>query len=809
MNGFDKFLKKLKTDRNTFFTYLFLLITIFILVDRLTEYLLIVFTGVAYSYFGPIKYAICFIFPIFGFAFSMSSKYITCDDDKLGWFYAYCIFLYTLVTTMVVEWINSVCWTLLLSLPNFKTIVSEYAYLIKPAFSSIALAIPICTAPTLFNFLYTDVAQSKKKMDSLFDYNGIDLSPKSNLTGKFTNEIHIGTDKDHGTPVNLCELRRFEQTLVVGISGAGKTSLIFEPWVAQDISKKYFFRETAKTLGFAALKARIATISAPFDNDYINSHFNLNMLKSVTGRENIYKTYMSKMILAQNNQKFIYKNLGITYMAPDGETIDKIKKICKSYNMPYTLVDPEDLTNSAGLNPFFYTDPIQTATAITTVLKGFYSDRNPEFKNVYQENMSNQIIENLSILLKVAYPILNDGKIPTLNDLLKLLTNFDSIEKMCKILETNPELAKKYENQISYFKQNFYHDSPNLDEMKKLVSLPMAQLDTILRNESVKTILCNRTNNIDFDKALENGEIILVCTRRGDLGETAHKAFGLFFLLSMQFAVLRRKGNENSRVPNFLYIDEFSEFICPAVEPIFTVYRKYRVGTVISAQSLSQMRAKGDKLGNTIIANCANKIVFGNNSPEDNEWWAQEIGGKKDWTIDNNNFDFSKNQYDSKAKASYGNKLVFSAGKLQSLKFKKCAYKLKNAKGKIDNGTANINFVSEEYFKPHPSKQYDFTKFTGDNSINYAHSMSNSNIFSSISGKQKNNSKNPLANKHFDEMLENQENNTQTISQDNINPIQLSSLDFDNDINNGNAIVYNLGQKKNKSKNENNDTNNQ
>ncbi len=43
---------------------------------------------------------------------------------------------------------------------------------------------------------------------------------------------------------------------------------------------------------------------------------------------------------------------------------------------------------------------------------------------------------------------------------------------------------------------------------------------------------------------LANGEVTFVCTRRGDLGATSHKAFGLFFLISMQNAVLRRPGTE-------------------------------------------------------------------------------------------------------------------------------------------------------------------------------------------------------------------------------------------------------------------------
>ena len=76
MKLLDKFLKFLRTDRNTFFTYVLSLITVYIVVDRLAEYLLIVFTGVASNYWGPIAYGIAFLFPIFAFLFSFTSKFI-------------------------------------------------------------------------------------------------------------------------------------------------------------------------------------------------------------------------------------------------------------------------------------------------------------------------------------------------------------------------------------------------------------------------------------------------------------------------------------------------------------------------------------------------------------------------------------------------------------------------------------------------------------------------------------------------------------------------------------------------------------
>src|SRR5574344_914388 len=550
----DKLLKKLSTNRNTFFTYILTLITIFILVDRLFEFILIVFTGVAYDYWGPIQYALAFLAPIFAFLFSYGSSYIKCDDDKLGWFYKYCIALYILTIVMITEWVNQLCWIGLLSLPGYTTLATDFSYLIKPALSSMAIALPLCT------------------WHLIFDDEGINLSDTKTGWGPYTDEILLGVDKDHGNSVKIPEIRRFESTLVVGVSGAGKTSLIFEPWAAQDINKKFFYKESAKTLAYSALKAGIAVLDAPYDNNYINRNFSLDMLKPVDSKIKTYKAYFKKLIYADSPSKMIYRDLGITYMAPDYETIGRIKNVCENFGINYNLIDPED-PNSPGLNPFSFSDPVQTAVSISTVLKGFYTDRNPEMSEAYKENISTQIIENLAILLKVAYPKLNDGKLPNIDDMLKLLNNFDLIEKMCKILENDKNLAEQYENQISYFKKNFYHDSPNIDEMQKAVSIPMSQLDTLLRYPGVKSILCNRNHNLNYDEALAEGDVTLMCTRRGDLGENAHKAFGLFFLLLMQFSVLRRPGNESTRIPHFLYIDEFPDFICPSTEPIFTVPR--------------------------------------------------------------------------------------------------------------------------------------------------------------------------------------------------------------------------------------------
>ena len=767
MKIIDKFLKWLKTDRNTFFTYILSLATIFILVDRLVEFCFILFTGVGSTYWGPIQYALALACPVFAFLFSGSSKFTKSDKDKLKWFYTYVAVLYTLVMVMLTEWINKLCWLGLLSLPNYTGLASEFSYLIKPALSSMAIYLPLASVSPVFRFLYAKLNDTKDYRESIALYSGINLSGKAPNTGKYSNELYIGIDKLQGFDVKVLETKRFESMLVCGISGSGKTSLIFEPCIAQDISKKYFFKETSKSMAFACLKTGLATLNAPYDNNYINNNFTLNMIKPVESRMNLYKKYMKNLILSDSGSNLVYRDLGLTYMAPDFETISKVKAIAENFGIPVNLIDP-DFSGSLGLNPFAFDDPTQTAIAISTVLKGLYMDKNPEMSAAYREHLTSQILENTTILLKVMYPKMNEGKLPNIEDLFKLLSNFELIEKMCKILESNPELAKEYNMQIVYFKKNFYSDSPNRKEMEQAVAIPISQLDTLLRYPGVRSILCNRTNNLNYDEIFPNGGVNLVCTRRGDLGETAHKAFGLFFILLMQYSVLRRPGNENNRIPHFLYIDEFPSFICPATEAIFTIYRKYRIGTMISAQSLDQLKIHGEKLANIIISNCGNKIVFGNNSPQDNEWWSKEIGDKREWDFANT-YNTDKGEYDPK----YGNikykwKIKYESGKIQALKFKDCIYKLKDTKGKNATGIAHLDFLDPKYNEKQPIKTYDFTKFTNGISEDNSNSMKTRKL--------------DLKNTHFSD------NELET------NPIKIDNSNYV--LNNDDAITYNFKKDK-------------
>lgn len=712
MKLFDKFLKLLNVNRNTFFTYILTLLTVYLAVDRIVEMLILIFTGVASSYWNPIQYTLALACPVFAFAFSAKSSFSDTRAAKVTLFYTFTIGLYVIALSMIVQSLNAIAWLAFMSSPSYVTIITDFSELVRPAFCALSLYLPLTTVYPFIKSILLNVDDSQLMVKSIWDFTGIDLSPKDKKAEAYACSLSLFKDFDSGKKISIPENDRFSSFLVCGASGSGKTSMVFEPMIAQDIEKKYFFSEAAKDLGFTALKTGIANLTKPYSNEYLNKNFNLNMLTPSFGKDTLFNTFVKKMAISTS--PYIYKNIGITYISPDYDTLDQMMKICNNYNVGFNLIDPTQPEKSIGLNPFVYDDPTKISVIISSALKGITDKEAAEMKDLYKEEASLQIIENLSILLKEIYPKMNDGALPNLEDLLTLLTNFDLVEKMCKIMEADNDLSKKHQMELAYFKRAFYSNSIGRTDTEKMTFIIAGRLENLLRAPKIRFILCNRHNNINFDDVLANGEVTFLCTRRGDSGKIAHTAFGLFFLISMQHAVLSRPGNEKTRIPHFLYIDEFPDFVSQDTETMFTMYRKYKVATTISAQSISQFNyVYGENSrNNVILSNCGSKVMTGGSmDPEELEWWAKELGQWKQWKI-GQDYDGKTGKMGSTLKdPKYDYVTKMGVNRLQNLGLNRCGYKIMQ-NGHFSRGDGIMYRVASKYKEPHKSKNYDFSSVT-------------------------------------------------------------------------------------------------
>ena len=399
MKIIDKFLKKINASRNTFATYVLTMISIYIVVDRIVEMLFMIFTGVSISYWGPIQYTLAMACPVFAYLFSPSSEFASSKNMKITLFFTYIVTLYIVAVSMFTQWINRAAWMFLLSLPGYTELITNFSELIRPAFTALAIYLPVVTFFSVVKFIRLGVMDSKDQSRSIWDFKGINLTDTKAGHGPFTCDMYMCNDYENGKKMVFVEKSRYQSMVVVGGSGTGKTSLILEPMMAKDIEKKAFYIANSKEMGYTALKTVIATLNRPYDNDYLNENFNLNMITPVTGKESVYKAYMAKMILGTIGDEISYRNLGLTSISPDFETTSRIMDVCKNYHIKYNLIDPSS-TQSIGLNPFVYDDASKIAITISSALKGMYVNGHPEIEDAYREEFIIQAIENLTLMLK-------------------------------------------------------------------------------------------------------------------------------------------------------------------------------------------------------------------------------------------------------------------------------------------------------------------------------------------------------------------------------------------------------------------------
>lgn len=743
MDPIEALLKPFKINLNAFFTYVFSIIAVCFTFDRLLELFYTLFTGQFVHYWSPLMYTFALFMVVASYEMICASPYNKTITDPLKYYIRYSILFRIICGVMVAQWVNEASWKILMDFSNFRYIAINMPELITPAITSLSMLFPLFLLKWSLDYYINDVIDADQDwIDSFEDFKGYKLvSAKSNIKTPDTYlcNAHICIDDKTGKPALIPENKRFEAILVEGATGTGKTATIVEPMCAMDLERKYFFREVSKKLGYNVLSAGLATLNVPYSNEYLNNTFTLSYLKPNGKKLDTYKDYVKDMLKYEDTTtgELYYRDLGFTLVAPDNNCIERVKKVAAAYDIPVNVIDPSD-PNSLGINPFIGTDPAKVASIISTVLKGMYEAENSSGDNVFFANVTQQAFENLAILLKLVYPRMNNGTIPTLEDMLAILNNFDLAEEMTEVLKKDPDLSEDYKSLIGYFEKNFYKPPVNIHgyeiastygsgrkETEKFVYGAITQLDNFLRNPGIKRVLCSRDNNIDLDRALREGQVITACTRQGDLGEIHQKAFGMFVILSLKDAVLRRPGIEDTRTPHFIYIDEFPLFVNKDTEAFFTLFRKYRCGTLITIQNLSQL-TKNRSLAyfkDVIITNTKTQIIFGDMTKEESEFWSKEMGEKKKWKYKRVLADPSTQEGADKLKQNFMTADIdytpnYKPGKIFTLGFKTCVYKTKDASGKTIIGRGKTDFIDKKYYEHKKSANYNFDTFTRENPDN-------------------------------------------------------------------------------------------
>lgn len=458
-------------------------------------------------------------------------------------------------------------------------------------------------------------------------------------TDAITYNMNVVKDIRTGKSVTVPEKDRYLHTLVDGTSGTGKTSSTLLPAIRDDLNMRCRAEDIQKKM-VKVMEEENQVIHSPSPgshgfciNDFTPVVPNAEFLSAEEIEHHIdqIKSRLKEIRLA-------YPVCGLTVLAPDDSLTDDVCNLCDARAIHYNRIDStRDILgkrkkNAIGMNPFYLPDNITSSQRNEMIVKKavIFSDVMQAITDLkgkadsYFSGLNRQMIANIAILVMVTVPVLRHRHASPA-DLQELINNFDLLPEYVDRLTEMDQGVNQYTFIVQYIREDLLGKGRTKMEDQSRGTRNI--INEFLLMPTNREVFCAQ-NSIDFDRALSNGEVT-VCNYNLASGDTDAVAFGLFFLLSFNNAVLSRPGTERTRIPNFFYLDELPVLIHASLEKNFSLFRKYRVAMFVAIQTLDQM-AKNEltKYLKGVILGCAHIIVFGRSSLSDMEVFSKMAGSQ-------------------------------------------------------------------------------------------------------------------------------------------------------------------------------------
>jgi hypothetical protein len=277
---------------------------------------------------------------------------------------------------------------------------------------------------------------------------------------------------------------------------------------------------------------------------------------------------------------------GLCVLDPHGDLIDELLlMVPEERKDDVILFNPMDMERPYGLNLLDCDrdDPVEVRWVLSTVMgtlrRLFYYSWGPQLEHVLRHT-----------LLTAMH--ITDA---TFIELLLLLSNPKFQQEITKNI--NEPLLK-----------SFWKDFPkNYITRMDLTNSTINKLTPFLTDRTMRNIIGQPKNTINFEEVMDKGKILFVNLSKGDLGEENSSLLGSVIVNLILIAALKRRDTEKVKRRQFhLIADEFQNFASESFSILQSEARKYGVDVVVAHQFRDQLdlNIKGSTL------NVGNIVVF-------------------------------------------------------------------------------------------------------------------------------------------------------------------------------------------------------
>lgn len=461
---------------------------------------------------------------------------------------------------------------------------------------------------------------------------------------KFKYDLKFLRRMDTGLPYIIKMKDRQLHASIGGATGAAKTSTVLTISIANDLDQKAFNEDFCKKELEKRMDGDVAKNRMFHDRDFKMKYF--------TG-------------LTEEGQCFIDSlrakapSAGITCLAPNESFSDEIYMLATNRGFKVNRVDPiltendEHKEGFIGFNPLYIPEKLtgikreldifKKAKLFADVLQALYDMSGSS--DVYFAKLNKNVTTTFTILLLVTMDYVHPGHHVTPEDVQRLVDDFDLVKPyyyaLLKNYGDNDDVFDAAGNpiparlkDINCGRYQFIVPLVNNDILsengRKQMENQIRGLRTIMsdfiNNPLIHDVFCVQ-ESIDIDKILEDGEITVV-NYALELGMCEATAFGLFFSLSFNNAVVRRPGTEFTRLPHYYYIDEFPILLHSDQEQMFTMFRQYNVSNMVAFQTydLFDKTPVTRFLKGVVMNNTAHQVVFGRVSVNEMDMFSKLAG---------------------------------------------------------------------------------------------------------------------------------------------------------------------------------------
>lgn len=278
----------------------------------------------------------------------------------------------------------------------------------------------------------------------------------------------------------------------------------------------------------------------------------------------------------------ISKGNGAILIDPHGDiTDDVLLQIPENRTQDVILIDPSDTNFPIGFNLLEANTEIEKIVLSSDLVSAF-----KQHATAWGDNMTAVLTNAINTFLENP----NGGTI---------------IELKRFLIEDN--YRTEYLKQIEDVSLNYYWEH-EYKMVKKGIAPLLTRIDTFLRPKILKHMFA-QNHGVNFNQCISENKVVLIKLAQGLIGEENSYLLGALFLSKInQAAYNRQQLDKQERVPYYVYIDEFQNFITPSITTMLSGVRKYGIGLILTHQELAQIQ--DNKILNSILSNPYTRICF-------------------------------------------------------------------------------------------------------------------------------------------------------------------------------------------------------